>query len=196
MAGLSIGVIRGVVSDSETAIAALTFVTRTNVLSGSLLSGASSTLSTIDLSWFKDTNSKDEGWVAGYFVIFSWCSEVITTLLISESGLTYSITINYWSTSKETDKLIAPPAEAPTLVALFLCFCSQASSLNLFFAACFFAFLRGEGVESLEGFAGAFFTFFLPLHLYSRSSSSSEVLVVLEEKASWSQYLSLFGLVL
>ena len=83
------------------------------------------------------------------------CSKGTTTLLILEGGLTSSITTNCWSTSKETEELLATLAESPTLATSFL--------------AC----LRGEGVQSLDGLAGAFFSFFLSLHLYSKSSSSS-----------------------
>ena len=86
-----------------------------------------------------------------------------------------SITTTCWSTSKEIDELVAPPVEAPTAATLFFCFRSQVSTLSLFSAASFSALLRGEGVESLDGSAKAFSTFFLPLRLYSGSSSLFEV---------------------
>ena len=105
------------------------------------------------------------------------CLEDITTttLLISDSGLASSITTNCWSTSKETDELLAPLAEAATPTAIFLCFYNQASFLSLFLAASFLACLRGERVDSLEGSTRAYFNFFLPMRLYSKSSSPSEI---------------------
>ena len=57
---------------------------------------------------------------------------------------------------------------------MFLCLCNQASSLSLFIVASFLALLKGEGVEFLDGFAGAFLSFFFPFLLYSRSSFPSE----------------------
>ena len=48
-------------------------------------------------------------------------------------------------------------------MALLLCFCSQASSHNLFSSTFLLALLICEGVESLEGAAEASFYFFLPL---------------------------------
>ena len=79
-----------------------------------------------------------------------------------------------WSTSREIDELLVPPTEAPTLAALSFCFYTHASDLILFCAALSNALLIGEGLDSLEGSIGAFFTGFLPFPLISGSLSLSE----------------------
>ena len=53
-------------------------------------------------------------------------------------------------------------SNSSSFVSLSLCLWSHASSLSLFSSASLLALQRGEGVESLEGAARAFFSFFFP----------------------------------
>ena len=51
-----------------------------------------------------------------------------------------------WSTSKESTEHLAPLSEAPIPAAVFLCFYSHASSLNLSSTTSLIAFLKSKGV--------------------------------------------------
>ena len=168
MARGGIGVLWSAAFGSETAAWLSASITRTSVLSGFVLSGAGSALSTNDPFWFKDIN----GWLGSCDAICSSSLEGITTFLISEGGFTSSVITQCWSASKETEELLC--CEAPILAATFLCFCSHAYSQSLFSAASLIAHLRGEGVESLEVSTGTFLIFLLPFLLYSGSSLHSE----------------------
>ena len=72
-----------------------------------------------------------EGWMAGHADLLANSSEGKTTLLISEGGLTSSMTMKSCSNSKEADELLVSLAEPPTLVVLSFCHYNHASILNL-----------------------------------------------------------------